>query len=291
MQARAQKGNLIPLAIAVIVVAVVVMSHFRGSTAEVTRGLPQAPDYHSLLVDPRDSNRLTLGTHVGLFHSSDGGRVWIRAELRGDDAMNLARAGDATLWAAGHNTLARSVDGGVTWLGVHPIGLPGLDVHGFAVDPLHPLTVYAAIAGRGFYRSTDGGHSFTLRSSEVGPGVMAVAVLADGRVLAGDLQRQEIVESPDGGLTWKALARASVMGLAVSPRLGASILAAGPGVLLSRDGGRTWKQVLRIDRGAGPIAWAAADPRRAYVVGFDRVLYRTDDAGETWRPVSGGKTK
>lgn len=291
MQARAQKGNLIPLAIAVIVVAAVVIPHFRSSTAEVTRGLPRAPDYHSLLVDPRDSNRLTLGTHVGLFHSSDGGRVWIRAELRGDDAMNLAHAGGSTLWAAGHNTLARSTDSGATWRGVHPHGLPGLDVHGFAVDPLHPLTVYAAIAGRGFYRSVDGGRSFTLRSSEVGPDVMAVAVLADGRVLAGDLQRQDIVESTDGGATWKALLRASVLGLAAGPRIGAPILAAGPRVLLSRDSGRTWRQVLRIDGGAGPIAWAPADPRRAYVVGFDRVLYTTHDAGETWQPVSGGKTR
>ena len=291
MQARAKKGNLIPLAIAVIVVAAVVIPHFRGSTAEVTRGLPRAPDYHSLLVDPRDSNGLTLGTHAGLFHSSDGGRVLIRAELRGDDAMNLARAGGSTLWAAGHNTLARSTDSGATWRGVHPNGLPGLDVHGFAVDPLHPLTVYAAIAGRGFYRSVDGGRSFTLRSSEVGPDVMAVAVLADGRVLAGDLQRQEIVESTDGGVTWKALLRASVLGLAAGPRIGAPILAAGPRVLLSRDSGRTWRQVLRIDGGAGPIAWAPADPRRAYVVGFDRVLYTTHDAGETWQPVSGGKTR
>ena len=280
---------MIPLAIAVIVVAVVVIPHFRGSNEAVTRGLPRTPDYHSLLVDARDSNMLTLGTHNGLFHSADGGRTWVQAELRGDDAMNLARASGSTLWAAGHNVLARSTDGGATWADVHPSGLPSLDVHGFAVDPTHALTVYAAIAGRGFYRSTDGGRTFALRSSDVGPGVMAVAVLKDGRVLAGDLQRQEIVESRDGGTTWTAVVRASIGGLAAAAGGGGRILAAGPGVLLSTNGGKTWRQVLRLDRGAGPIAWAPADPRRAYVVGFDRVLYTTEDAGATWHAVTGSE--
>lgn len=289
MPSRTLKMHLVPLAIAVIVVAVVVVPHFRGSNEAVTRGLPRTPDYHSLLVAKQDSNRLTLGTHNGLYHSADGGRTWARAELRGDDAMNLARASGATLWAAGHNVLARSTDGGATWAGVHPKGLPGLDVHGFAVDPAHPLTVYAAIAGQGFYRSTDGGRTFALRSREVGPGVMAIAVLPDGRVLAGDLQRQEIVESLDGGTSWTAVARASILGLAVDAGGGARILAAGPGVLLSTNGGETWRQVLRIDRGAGPIAWSPADPRRAYVVGFDRVLYATEDRGETWHAVTGSR--
>ncbi len=290
MPPRTLKRNLIPLAIAGIVAAAVVIPHIGGSSDTVSRGLPRTPDYHSLLVDPRDSNRLTLGTHIGLFHSADGGRTWVRAELRGDDAMNIARAGGSTLWAAGHNVLARSTDGGATWAGVDPSGLPSLDVHGFAVDPTHPLTVYAAIAGQGFYRSTDGGRTYALRSSDVGPGVMAVAVLTDGRVLAGDLQRQEIVESLDGGTTWKAVARASIRGLAADARGGGRILAAGPGVLLSKNGGKTWRQVLRIDGGAGPIAWAPTDPRRAYVVGFDRVLYATQDAGETWHAVAGAES-
>lgn len=290
MPPRTLKRNLIPLAITVILAAAVVIPHFRGSSEAATRGLPRTPDYHSLLVDSRDSNRLTLGTHNGLFRSADGGRTWVRAELRGDDAMNLARASGSTLWAAGHNMLARSTDGGATWASAHPQSLPSLDVHGFAVDPTHPSMVYAAVAGQGFYRSTDGGRTFALRSREVGPGVMAIVVLPDGRVLAGDLQRQEIVESLDGGTNWTAVARASILGLAADANGGARILAAGPGVLLSTNGGKTWRQVLRIDGGAGPVAWAPADPRRAYVVGFDRVLYTTENAGETWHAVAGAET-
>ena len=37
-------------------------------------GLPNTPDYHSLLVAPTDPNALLLGTHQGLYRSSDGGQ-------------------------------------------------------------------------------------------------------------------------------------------------------------------------------------------------------------------------
>ena len=284
--------RLFPLFVAAIAAAAAITFIVaRGGSSGATRtvGLPHTPDYHSLLVDLHDPSRLVLGTHNGLFRSTDGGRTWRRAQLEGKDAMNLARVGAPTIWAAGHHVLVRSTDGGATWADVRPRGLPGLDVHGFAVDPAHQRTVFAAIAGQGLYRSTDGGETFALRSRDVGPGVFAIAVLPGGRVLVGDLQQQALVESVDGGTTWRTLVHAGILGLGVDPGDGSRILAAGPGVLLSTDSGKTWRQTLRIDRGAGPIAWAPSDPRRAYVVGLDRVLYTTVDAGETWAAVRSGK--
>src|SRR5439155_4442505 len=175
--------------------------------------LPRTTDYHSLLVAPNDPNALVLGTHQGLFRSTDGGRMWTKAELGGKDAMNLAQPTATVLWAAGHDVLAKSVDGGGTWTDVRPDGLPSLDVHGFAVDPRDPERLYAAVAGQGLYSSADGGESFVLRSRDVGPGVMALAALRDGWLLAGDMQRQILASSTDGGVTWKGLVRGSVTGL------------------------------------------------------------------------------
>lgn len=248
-------------------------------------GLPDTPDYHSLLVSPTDPERLVLGTHEGLFESADGGRSWQKATLAGQDAMNLAQTEDV-VWAAGHDVLARSTDGGATWEDVRPAGLPGLDVHGFAVDPRNPRTLYAAVAGQGLFRSRDGGRSFSLVSSEVGPGVMAMAVMPDGRVLAGDMQ-QGLFESRDEGRTWRLGLQAGLMGLAVNPKDPTRVLATGSGILVSSDGGREWIQVLDPDEGSGPVAWSPSDPDVAYVVGFDRALYRTSDGGQTWNPVGG----
>ncbi len=249
--------------------------------------LPATPDHHSLLVAPDDANRVWLGSHVGLHESTDGGRRWTEAGLRGQDAMNLARApgGSKTVWAAGHNVLAKSTDGGETWSDVRPEGLPSLDVHGFATDPRSEKTVWAAVAGAGLFRSTDSGKSFAVVSREVGPGVMALGVAPNGRVLAGDMA-QGLMSSTDGGATWTQVLQEGLMGLAINPRTPSRVLATGQsGVWLSTDGGTTWRVVESTGQGAGPVAWATSAPKTAYAVGLDRMLYKTTDSGASWRPV------
>ena len=277
----------IALALAAAAVVAVVATQRGGDdtpTPAAAAALPDTPDYHSLLVAPADANALLLGTHQGLYRSEDGGRTWSFEGLSGQDAMNLARPSSDVVWAAGHDVLTKSTDGGQTWQDVRPSGLPGLDVHGFAVDPRNAQTVYAAIAGQGLYRSTDGGRSFAALSTDVGGAVMALAVTRDGRILAGDME-QGLLVSRDGR-QWTQALREQLMGLAVNPKQPNVVLAAGAGVFRSTDGGRAWKQTFELADGAGPIAWAPSQPTVAYVVGFDRTLYKTTDAGASWRPVS-----
>jgi photosystem II stability/assembly factor-like uncharacterized protein len=157
-------------------------------------------------------------------------------------------------------------------------------VHGFAVDPRNDRIVYAAIAGQGLYRSSDGGRSFGTLSTDVGGAVMALTITRDGRILAGDMQ-QGLLVSRDGKRWTQALGE-QLMGLAVNPKQPKLIVAAGAGVFRSTDGGRSWKQTFELADGAGPIAWAPSQPSVAYLVGFDRTLYKTTDAGASWQPVS-----
>src|SRR6266705_4807568 len=148
------------------IAAVLALTVFHGggkSGREESAGLPDTPDYHSLLVNPSNSQKLVLGTHVGLYASSDGGRHWRFDALSGDDAMNLARPAGATLWLAGHQVFKKSMDGGTS--------------------------------------SRDGGRSFSLASDQVGGNVTALAALPDGRILAGDM-RQGLLESSDRGASW-----------------------------------------------------------------------------------------
>jgi photosystem II stability/assembly factor-like uncharacterized protein len=270
--------------VAVGIGVVILTARGGSSTAPPSVGLPNTPDYHSLLVDARNPNVVLLGTHVGIYRSVDGGTHWRLFKLANRDAMNLGRAAGRTVWMAGHDVFARSDDGGTTWHELRPRSLPSLDIHGFAVDPHSPRTVYAAVAGEGLYRSTDNGATFSLASRDVGGAVMALAVAPSGAILAGD-PRRGLLRSPDGGRTWRRLLNAQLAGLALNPRDARIVLATGPGVLRSVDGGRTWKQVLELHDGAGPVAWAPSKPMRAYVVGFDRALYRSNDGGRTWAPV------
>jgi photosystem II stability/assembly factor-like uncharacterized protein len=274
--------------IAAVVGAVVAVVATRGGGGGSTpsAGLPNTPDYHSLLVSPTNPRKLVLGTHNGLYVSSDGGRHWRFDALSGDDAMNLARPGGGTIWLAGHEIFKKSSDGGATWSDVRPAGLPSLDIHGFAVDSREPQTLYAAVAGQGLYRSRDGGRSFALASGEVGGNVMALAVLPDGRLLAGDM-RHGLLESSNGGASWKQRLQAQLMGLAVNPRDPNRLLAAGAGIALSTDGGRSWRSVLDLPDGVGPVAWSRSNPQLAYAVAFNRTLYRSGDGGASWQPVEG----
>jgi len=269
------------------IAAVLTLTVFHGggnSGREESAGLPDTPDYHSLLVNPSNSQKLMLGTHVGLYVSSDGGRHWRFDALSGDDAMNLARPAGATVWLAGHQVFKKSGDGGATWSDVRPAGLPSLDIHGFAVDPRNARILYAAVARQGLYRSGDGGRSFSLASDQVGGNVMALAALPDGRILAGDMQ-QGLLESSDGGASWKQRLRVQVMGLAMNPKDSKRLLASGAGIALSNDTGRTWRSVLDLADGVGPVAWSQSDPQLAYAVGLNRTFYRSADGGKTWSAV------
>lgn len=273
-----------------VVVAVVAFAIQRSNststpTTSSGSGLPNTSDYHSLLVAPNDPGTLLLGTHQGIYRSTDGGRHWSGYRLGGQDAMSLARPSrGGTMWMAGHDVFAKSTDGGDNWQPLQPASLPSLDLHAFAAD-LHNLkTVYAAVAGRGLYRSADGAATFAQVSAEVGGSVMALAVTARGRILAGDMQRG-LIASNDAGKTWEQVLDAQLAGLSINPSNPQRILAAGPGIFRSVDGGAHWSQVMRLDAGVGPVAWSPSNPRLAYAVGFDRVLYRSIDGGANWAPV------
>lgn len=247
-------------------------------------GLPHTPDYHALLVSPVDARRVWLGTHAGLYESTDGGVTWRKGPLGGNDAMNLVRTGGKRIWAAGHNVLFESDNDGRTWTEVRPDGLPGLDLHGFAADPRDGDTLYTAVAGNGLYRSRDGGRTFSLASGEVGSNVFGLAVATTGRILAAD-PSDGLYASDDGGKTWAIVLNEPVIGVAVRPDRPRSVLATGRGIFLSRDGGEEWKTVLVVEGGFGPVTWAPGDPLVGYAIGRGRTLYATRDGGASWQPV------
>jgi photosystem II stability/assembly factor-like uncharacterized protein len=244
---------------------------------------------HSLIVDREDPARLLLGLHKGLYVSADAGRSWDLADLEGDDAMNLASAAEgAPLWVAGHEVLKRSDDDGATWESVRPEGLPGLDIHGFAVRPDQPKQIVAAVAGQGLYRSGDGGASFALASTQVGPSVFGMALTADGTLFAAD-PSQGLFVSSDGGRGFRVgIEGQGIVSVAAVPRRSRLVLVGGqPGVIVSRDGGDRWESAF-TDAGVAAVAIDPSDPRRAYAVGDDGRLYTTGDAARTWSAVEEG---
>jgi photosystem II stability/assembly factor-like uncharacterized protein len=260
------------------------------SATRATAGLPDTPDYHSLLVAPDDPKRIFLGTHFGLFESADGGNKWRATNAFEGDAMNLARTKDATLYAAGHQLFKRSSDGGKTWEDV-PLddaisetramdGEKSVDIHGFAIDPVTDA-LYVAAANRGLFRSTDDARSFT-KLSDTGAAAMGVAVAGDDplRIYLGDA-RQGLLVSDNEGKSWEAL-QEGVTSVAVHPSADKHLLAGGQALYVSQDGGKSFTPVLENEAGIGPVTFAPSDPKIAYAIGLDGTFHVSRDGGKTW---------
>jgi photosystem II stability/assembly factor-like uncharacterized protein len=97
--------------------------------------------------------------------------------------------------------------------------------------------------------------------------------------------QQGLLESSDGGASWKRTLRARLIGLVVNPSDPKRLLAAGAGIALSTDGGHSWRSALDLPDGVGPVAWSQSDPNLAYAVAFNRTLDRSRDGGNSWSAV------
>jgi len=131
------------------------------STLGETAGQPDDIGHlHALLISPTDAS-LWIGTHHGLYRSSDEGKSWqpvkIPADLAAMDFMSFAQdpGNPNVVYVGTHNRgILKTSDGGVTWAQV--LGIGNADVHALAVDsfnPAQPKRWYAWIVDKGLFRS------------------------------------------------------------------------------------------------------------------------------------------
>lgn len=191
-----------------------------------------------------------------------------------------------------------------------------------------PLEYYFGATGGGLWKTEDGGLTWTvitdgqIGSSSIGAVAVApsnpdVVYLGTGEteLRASILQGDGVYKSVDGGKTWQHLGLADTQAISrirVSPRNSDVVFVAalghpfGPnherGIFRSRDGGKTWKQVLFRGDLAGAVD-LCLDPRNPEVVyasiwevfrtpwllssgGPQSGLFKSTDGGDTWADIS-----
>lgn len=283
----------IPVAVGVLIGSLIAwwMWTARTGTDEVAAAQPiaviNAPDYHSLLIDPGDANHVLFGSHEGTQESRDGGHTWQAGSLRGVDAMILTSSPEApeTIYAAGHDVFHVSRDGGDTWQPVTH-NLPGTDIHGFAQDPEDPQRLYAFVVGAGALTSPDGGASWApLPTQPPGGSYVVLASNGDDLYAATDTG---ITRSPDHGQTWSPLetqpGKVTVLSLAVSVTNPDVMYVGTPsGAFRSTDGGTSWHPVGPSGVAVLAIALTSHSPDQVLILGDRGAVYRSNDAGTTWR--------
>jgi photosystem II stability/assembly factor-like uncharacterized protein len=185
-------------------------------------GLPGFNRIRQLAVDPSAAATVYAASSEGLFRSTDSAASWtmLPAGKIEVEAVAVAPSNPAVLYAITFGGLLRSRNHGASF---RPIGRGQLpfSLSGLAVDPSDPGKVYVG-SDHGLFRSTDGGIHWTAAGGASAPGglVAEILVLPDGSVLAvADFPSGGVVLSGDGGITWRNAFRGlpSIPGSPLSP--------------------------------------------------------------------------
>ena len=263
---------------------------FRGGRTRAAAGVPDQP------------NVFYIGqVDGGVWKSTDYGRTWNpifdSEDTQSVGAIAVAPSDSRVVYVGSGEGLHRpdlsvgdgiyrSGDAGKTW--TH-LGLrDGEQIPALAVDPTNPDRLFAAVLGhpygpnaeRGIFRSEDGGKSWekVLYKDERTGGSGVVIDPKDPRVVYASMWEETLGPWEDGN----------------------AYPGTGGGLFKSTDGGTTWKQ---LTNGLPPslvqinVAIAASDPQRLYATASTTVVteyatdkglgvYRSDDAGGTWRKIT-----
>lgn len=242
-------------------------------------GSPELVHVHGLGLNAADQ-LLYVATHNGLYRLTErgpelvGGRTW--------DVMGFTVRGSDYFIGGGHPSpeeirqnkyppllgFIETKDGGDSWT---ILAMKGeVDLHALAVDDDE---IYAVDSSSGRLLASPDGKTWETRSNLP---ATSLAVETGGRLVA--TTRAGLMESLDGGRTWKALAGAPPIVLAATEAGGRLWGVAADGAVHRNDAAAGWRKMGTV---AGrPEAFTAA-PGRLFAA-TDRGIFESTD-GISWR--------
>jgi photosystem II stability/assembly factor-like uncharacterized protein len=176
-----------------------------------------------------------------------------------------------------HYYLYQTTDGGKQWARLTKQMMLSL-----ALEPQRATTLFAVSLQRGLVESRDAGKHWSTVTSSIPKGNVTGVTVAPsaGTVFA---YGAGIYRSADGGAHWTH-ARAGDSVSSMTGGVGNTVFAAtGNGLLVSSDGGRSWKAQKTI--GAQPVVQVASSGSTVYAVTAVGLMKSTDD-GTTWTTLS-----
>jgi photosystem II stability/assembly factor-like uncharacterized protein len=256
---------------------------FRGGRTVGAVGIPNQPNVFFIGVN-----------NGGVWKTDDYGRTWnpiFDDQPTGSiGSLALAPSNPDIIYVGSGEGLQRpdlsvgdgvykSTDGGKTW---KHMGLrDGQQIPAIIVDPKDPNRVFVAILGhpyganteRGIFRSTDGGKSWTK--------VLYKDENTGGMALEFDPANSQHIYAT----LWSARQ---------GPWENGAWQGSTSGLFKSTDGGTTWKPLTKglpakDELGRIGIAVCPSDPKYVFALvdAADGGLYRSDDAGESWKLING----
>jgi photosystem II stability/assembly factor-like uncharacterized protein len=227
---------------------------------------PEGGSVRSLSFDPRDPDRIFLGTSAGMLYlSNDNGGSWSRFAHLGSpsemvlDHILIDPLNSKNLYVAAWNAQApnsdgdmfRSRDGGKTW--DIAADLHGKSIRALAMSAADPRTLVVG-ALDGVFRTRDGGDTWQRISPE------KHAELKQVESVAIDPVNPDVIYAGTWHLPWK-----------------------------TEDGGKTWRSIKKgviDDSDVFSIVIDSASPENVYISACSGI-YRSDSAGDLFRKLQG----
>ena len=277
------------------------------------RNMPNTLISYSILQDERDGNTIYLGTNHGVYRSSDRGASWSpmgapKAAPGGKKTQTTRRGRASTARAAAPkrpDDMVKRAQEALNAAG-YDVGAPDghagtrtvSAIRGFQAEKGIPIsgklddaTLTALGLAGGVQTSTPAGKlpASTIFLTDV---VNSLAHTWDESGRAGVLAATNagLYRTFDPALGWEKISfgsgmdeRVTCLSTTMQNQSTIWVGTATSGVLVSRDNGRTWRQVPQIPATA-PISTIEQDKQRsAYIyVGTKQTLYYSHDGGERW---------
>ena len=249
-----------------------------GDTGQTGSSLWGSPDEIAgfpidMQCDPREPMRIFVNNYGGgNFVSTDGGQNWSNASKGYTGALMhqvVVSPGNSSLvYASARSGIFASSDGGENWRGMSHGVARAMEAYAIAVDPSDSSYLIATVGDAGPVPkiSTDGGHTWHEAEPSFGEmgffewGIMKKVFFSpqtQGRVLGIQAENECGEMKPCEG---------------------------GQGVIISDDGGKSWRLSGLKEGMATDLAFAADGS--IYVSVYPGKLYRSTDDGENWELVA-----
>jgi len=275
-----------------------------GTSAQAQSWIPVgAPggNVRALAFDPRDPQRVYLGTTDGILYRSDnGGLLWRRLgpgfPLRGCSLDEIVVDPRGVVFVGyreingGGGGVARSTDGGKTLVVLK--GVEGQSVRALAIAPSDPQVIAAGTL-TGVFVSSDGGQRWARITPKGHSDLRNIESLAfdttDPRVIYAGTWHL-VWKTLDGGATWLPVHRgmiddSDVMTLTIDPWHPQTIYStACTGIYRSTDGAKQWTKIQGIpfsSRRTRAFSQGSEDVD-LLLAGTTEGLWISEDRGGTW---------
>jgi photosystem II stability/assembly factor-like uncharacterized protein len=278
----------------------------RGQTWSQKRVLIEGPkgvSFGSSIItafvfDPQDPNNIYVGTtDRGLLYTRDGGESWqiTKGLSKGRiEAIAVDTKDKCTVYASAGNRIFKTTNCGLDWIQTWFDPKTTKTFTHLLVDWFNPTVLYAGTSEGDVLKSSDSGVSFQVVKRAAAP-VSSIAIHPrDSRVLYVATRGEGIWKTMDGGQTWLPIIKQlsafdpqhrpwQVLFDPMDPNTMYTVLRFG--ILLSKDGGETWKALTLVNPpNAVEVRMMAVHPKNSKEIQYitPSTLVLSNDGGVTW---------